>query len=312
MAAALRLLASRGTTALFLGVLLGLAWPDLAAVSRPLLAPIVGALLFFSLLAIDWPAVMAHLRSPLILAVCLAWVLVVAPLGSALVLSRIESPQALDSAIVLMACAPPILGSTAIALLLRLDGALTLMISIVATLIAPLTIPPLALNLLGIEIAIGPGPLMLRLATLVGLPFLLALVARRAIGRPAIARRATEINGILVFLMLIFAIAIMAEGAVVLRRDPIHFLHWALASLVANVLLQAATVVCFRWRGWRFALTLGLLTGNTNMGLLLATLPAGTDKDILLYFALAQLPMYMLPALQKRLYRRLIPTPEQP
>ena len=84
-----------------------------------------------------------------------------------------------------------------------------------------------------------------------------------------------------------------------------------MAGFAANIALQALTAILFCWRGWRFALTLGLLTGNTNMGLLMATLPRDTHNDILLYFALAQLPMYMLPALQKHLYRRLLAPPRK-
>jgi BASS family bile acid:Na+ symporter len=43
------------------------------------------------------------------------------------------------------------------------------------------------------------------------------------------------------------------------------------------------------------------------MGLLLAALPAGVDPDIALFFALAQIPMYVLPALIRPLVRRLVP-----
>jgi BASS family bile acid:Na+ symporter len=42
------------------------------------------------------------------------------------------------------------------------------------------------------------------------------------------------------------------------------------------------------------------------MGLLLAAVPASADFDVVLFFAVAQLPMYMLPALLLPLYRRLL------
>ncbi len=42
------------------------------------------------------------------------------------------------------------------------------------------------------------------------------------------------------------------------------------------------------------------------MGLLLAVLPAGLHHDIALYFALAQFPIYILPALLKPLYGGLL------
>ena len=306
MAFALRYLADKGTSALFLGILLGLALPDLAALARPLIAPVVAGLLYFSLLLIDGPSVRAHLRRPALLLLSLAWVLGGSALVVVLLLSQSELPESLESAIVLMACAPPILGSTAIAVLLRLDTALTLVLSIAATLVVPLTLPPLALILLDLELSIGPGQLMLYLGILVGLPFLLAMATRGTVGLARLHRHGREINGMLVLLMLVFAVAIMADAAVVLRSDWGHFLEWTLAGFLANIFLQFITALLFFWCGWRFALTLGLMTGNANMGLLLASLPADSDRDILLYFGLAQLPMYMLPALQKPLYRRLI------
>ena len=43
------------------------------------------------------------------------------------------------------------------------------------------------------------------------------------------------------------------------------------------------------------------------MGLLLVVLPAGLHPDIALYFALAQFPIFILPAVLKPLYGRLLP-----
>src|SRR3546814_18528910 len=68
----------------------------------------------------------------------------------------------------------------------------------------------------------------------------------------------------------------------------------------------------FAWLGRRRALTVGLISGNCNMGLLLAAFPPGTDGDVVLYFAVAQIPMYMLPALLLPLYRRLVGDPAAP
>lgn len=53
-------------------------------------------------------------------------------------------------------------------------------------------------------------------------------------------------------------------------------------------------------------MTIGVLSGNCNMGLLLAALPTEGNFDILLFFAVAQIPMYMLPALLLGFYRRLL------
>jgi BASS family bile acid:Na+ symporter len=56
--------------------------------------------------------------------------------------------------------------------------------------------------------------------------------------------------------------------------------------------------------GRRSALTVGFASGNRNMGLLLAVLPAESPPDVLLFFVLAQLPIYILPAVLGPAYRR--------
>jgi BASS family bile acid:Na+ symporter len=54
------------------------------------------------------------------------------------------------------------------------------------------------------------------------------------------------------------------------------------------------------------ALTIGLCSGNRNLAVVIAVLPAGVHPDILLYFAMMQFPIYMLPALQVPLYRQVL------
>ena len=84
---------------------------------------------------------------------------------------------------------------------------------------------------------------------------------------------------------------------------------WLVAAFLANPLLQALGTLAFAWLGRRRALTVGLMTGNCNMGLLLAALPPGADFDVVLFFALAQVPMYMLPRLLLPVYRSALSHP---
>jgi BASS family bile acid:Na+ symporter len=48
-----------------------------------------------------------------------------------------------------------------------------------------------------------------------------------------------------------------------------------------------------------------LQSGNRNMGLVLVALQGKAGLDVLVFFALSQIPMYTLPALLKPLYARL-------
>ena len=70
--------------------------------------------------------------------------------------------------------------------------------------------------------------------------------------------------------------------------------------------MQLAGALAFVWIGpWR-ALTAGYASGNRNMGILLGALPASLAPDIVLYIAMLQLPIYVMPALLAPLYRRLL------
>jgi BASS family bile acid:Na+ symporter len=308
MSRILAFLGARAAWLMFTGVFVGLLLPDLAALCRPLLAPAVVAILAGSLLRVDWRRLGDHARRPMLAVLLVGWLMVVAPTALWVLASPVGLPPALLAALVLMAAAPPILGSAFIALVLGLDAALALLIALAATLVAPLTVPPVALVLLGLELSVGLGELMARLATVVAAAFALFLAVRRLAPAGWLEQRAAQIDGALVFSMLVFAVAIMDGVQAALLERPMYVGLLVLAAFVANPVLQVLGATAFAWLGRRAALTIGLMTGNCNMGLLLASLPASADFEIQMFFAVAQLPMFMLPALLAPLYRRLLGT----
>ncbi len=306
MSRLLAFLGGHATWVLFVGVFLGLALPSLAALARPLLAPAVAVLLTATLVRIDWQIMLGYLRRPWLAAVITLWLLLGAPLLMAAALAFLPLPGALATALVLMAAAPPILSAAPIAMILGLDGALALVAALAATLLTPLTVPPLALALLGLELDIGVVEFMTRLSLVVAAAFAAALVIRRLIGRERLPRVATHLDGLVVAVMLIFAVAIMDGVTATVMTRPMTVALWLAVAFVANPALQVVGTLAFAWLGRRRALTVGLISGNCNMGLLLAAFPPGTDFDVVLYFAVAQLPMYMLPAVLLPFYRRLV------
>lgn len=309
--APLAFIGRHATTVLFLGVFIGLAAPPLATLLRPLLPLAVLLLLTATLLRLDWGAIGQELRRPGLQALLLGWHSVVTPLLMTLVLLPLPLPAGLAAALVLMCAAPPIIGAAALAALLGLEGALALVAGLVATLSTPLILPPLTLELLDLELGVSLWTLMGRLLLLISVAVTLAVVVRRLVGRQRLAALSRPLDGLFVLVMLVFAVAIMDGVTDRVIADPATALLWVGAAWLANPLLQVAGALLF-WRlGRRRALTLALTTGNRNMGLLLAALPAGVDPDITLFFALAQIPMYVLPALVRPLVRRLVP-PHEP
>ncbi len=304
MVRVLAFLGGNAIPALFLGVFLGLLLPDLAALARPLLGPCVVILLLATLLRVDWDGLRLYARRPGLGIMATIWLLIASPiLVWALVVPLGLLPPALSTALVLMAAAPPILGATSIAIILGLDGALIMVVTLLASLLAPLTIPPLALALLGLQLEVSVLEFTLRLSAVVFLAFAGALVLRRLTTPEWLASRARHIDGLVVVVMVVFAVAIMAGVTDTLIERPGTVALWVLAAFLANPLLQALGALAFVWLGRRAALTIGLASGNCNMGLLMAALPPDSDYDVFLFFALAQLPMYMLPAALSPLYR---------
>lgn len=300
------------TTVLFLAVFVGLALPALAALARPLLPPCVVLLLTATLLRLDWRAIGLELRRPGLQVLLFPWHQMVLPLvvfGCCLLLPL---PPALATALVLMTAAPPIMSAAALATLLGLAGPLALVTALVGTLLTPVVLPPLALELLDLHLDIGLATFMGRLALLIGAALVLAWVLRRLAGTPRLMALAQPIDGAVVLLMLVFVVGIMDGVTARALERPDIALGWLAAACLANPLLQALGVAAF-WRlGRSQALTVGLTSGNRNMGLLLAALPGSVEYDVVLYFGLAQIPMYVLPALSRRLYRRLLTQPPAP
>jgi len=293
---------------LAVGVLAGLVWPKLASLLAPLLAPTVFVVLTLTAVRADWHDIAAYVRRPAAPATVVIWVLLVSPVVTLLVARALHLPPPLVTAVVLMAAAPPVMASLAFALLLRLDLAMSVISTFVATVLVPVSLPPMALMLLDLEIEMNVVEFMLRLATLTVGAFALAAILRRLVPASRIQAIAPQIDGVAVLVLVLFAIAIMdgVRDAMLMRPDYVALT--LVTAFGANVGLQALGSLLFLSLGRRRALTAGFVSGNRNMALVLAALAGSADFDVTLYFAIGQIPLYMLPALLAPLYRRLLKT----
>lgn len=288
------------------GVLLGLLIPPLARLVAPLLVPTLLIPLALALVRLDWGAFRVHAGRPLLVAVLVIWMLGVSPVLMSAALAPFDLPAALRQALVLSAASSPIVSCAAISLILGLDAALAVVVVLLSTALVPLTLPPVALALLGLKLEIEIGSFMLRLGLLVGVTFAAAVAIRSLVPAKVLERNARLLDGVAVFNMLLFAIAIMHGVAALALERPGYVLGVTVAAFAANVLLQALGTAVF-WRlGPRAALTAGLMTGNCNMGLVMVGLGPQADIDLVAFFAMGQLPMYMLPGLLFPVYRRVL------
>ncbi len=288
------------------GIFAGLLLPDLASLMRPMFELSVLLLLTASLVKIDWVSVGGYLRRPGLAGSAALWQMLVAPVLVAGLLQFVELPPGLEMAMVLMAAAPPVTASPAIAEFIGLDGPLVLVLMVWTTLLLPLTVTPLALWLLDLELAMGAGPFFLRIAAFVAIPFVAAAAIRRAMPAGWPERRRESIDGFIVVMLVVFAVAVMDGVTARLLAEPLYVAGFVVAATALNLALQAAGAGMFLWLGRRGALSIGLVGGYRNIGVMLVATAGVAGPDMWLFVAVAQIPMYILPALTNRLYRRVL------
>jgi BASS family bile acid:Na+ symporter len=300
-------MARRGGVLLAGCIFVGLALPPLAAMLRDTLTITVAGLMTLVLLRIDLKQVLAYLRRPLLVAALLAWLLIACPLIVYAIVRAMGLDGPLGAAVVIMATGCAATSSPAFARLVGLDASVSLVVAVVSTLLVPFTAPPLALGLLGIDLAISLWALMGRLALIVGLPLLASLVIRRLVAAPTLGAWSGRIDGTVVLLLVMYGIGVMDGMQAKLLAEPAWVLGGIALAFLGNFGLNALTALAMLPAGRSVALAAGLLSGNRNMALYLAVLPAATEPGILLFFALCQFPLFLSPFLLRPVYDRLRP-----
>jgi BASS family bile acid:Na+ symporter len=87
--------------------------------------------------------------------------------------------------------------------------------------------------------------------------------------------------------------------------QPLRVAGFVVAAFAANLSFQLLGAAAFAGLPRRTALALGVTSGNRNLAILVGSLGASVPPDVFLYFAVGQLPIYLLPGLLAPIYRRL-------
>jgi BASS family bile acid:Na+ symporter len=300
---------ARASKILALCLFVGIAFPDLAAAARPFLLPAVTMLLASAILRMDWTRLADPLRQPAKIAILVVLLMVGVPL-LAVPLADAMLPGPLARAIGLFSSAPMLVSVTAYAIMLGLDARWALVLLVATSLAVPLTLPPLAAMLLHLDVAIGAGDLLLRLAGLVGGAFAAAYAIRKLAGAERLKRHDGAIGGLGVLVLVVFAFGAVDGFADAIRSDPAKVALYMAAAFGANFGLQALTAAVLvpfeRVLGLTRAesLTASLAAGNRNFALVVGAIGTGSDSDLFLYFTCMQFPIYMTPFLLGAIYRR--------
>jgi len=312
ISAALSWLGRQGTRAVAASIFIGIVTPPLAALFKPIFPFALFALLCLAFLRVDPAEVRAHFSRPLIVGAASAWMMLATPLLIGLALVLLNLPERLPGlyvAMILQAAAPPVISAPTLAALMGLDAALSLATLVICTAVTPLTAPMFATLFVGPAMAISPITLGAKLLALLAGAAIVAFVVRRLAGKPWIARQSERIDGLSVVALFVFAVGLMDGVLASIISEPGTVLGLTLLSFALAFGLMALTAAVFAWLGMGQALALGLAAGNRNMGLMLAAAGAAVPEISWLYFAIAQLPIYLMPAMLKPLARRVAPIP---
>jgi len=313
LAAALAWLGRQGTRAVAASIFIGVMVPPLAALLKPGFPYALFVLLCLAFLRVDPAEVRAHFSRPLVVGAAAAWMMLATPPMIALALLAFGMSDRLPGlyvAMILQAAAPPVISAPTLAALMGLDAALSLATLVVCTAVTPVTAPIFAALFVGPGMPISPVALGAKLLALLAGAAIIAALVRRLRGREWVARQSERIDGLSVVALFFFAVALMDGVLVAMINEPLKMLGLTALSFALSLGLAALTAFVFARLGMGQALALGLAAGNRNMGLMLAAAGAAVPELTWLYFAVAQFPIYLMPAMLKPLARRLAPAPQ--
>jgi hypothetical protein len=306
--AGLAWLGRRGTKAVAISILLGIALPPLGALLRPFFPETVFLLLCLAFLRVEPGALRAQLARPWLLLGAAVWTMLIVPVlvGASLnafgVVNR--SPDLL-LALMLNVVAPPIFSSPALAALMGLNAAVTLALLIACAAATPFLAPALIALFVGPAVTFSPLALGLRLVLMLAGAACVGTAIRSFAGKAAVERRAESIDGLNVVVLFLFALALMGDVAANTIADPLFVLGLLALSTAVMLGLSLVTALIFAGAGLRTALPLAHAGGARNTGLMLAAAAGAVPELVWLYVALLQIPIYALPLIAKPLLRRL-------
>ncbi|MCK9919031.1 hypothetical protein MXD81_58885 [Microbacteriaceae bacterium K1510] len=306
LVAALSWIGRTGTRGLAVSIFLGLAVPQLAAYVKPYLGEIVFILLLFSYLRTDPHAFRGYLRAPALPLIASLWVMVALPLllGSVYAFSgaRTAFPD-LYAIIILHAVVAPITSSAAFAALMGLDVALSLIVLIASSAISPITSVAFSYLFLGTSL-FSPLELGAKLFFFYAAAGAGAYVIRRVAGQSWIEKQRESIDGLNMIALFAFAIVAMENVPRHVIADPLFALGLLGFVVIVTCVPLALTVPVFaRWGSDR-SLAIGFCASFRNLGVVVAALGPAVSDAAWFYFALVQLPIYVMPAVVKALAKR--------
>jgi BASS family bile acid:Na+ symporter len=304
------LISRYGTRIIAVAVVVGLFVQPLAAVLRPYIGDFVVVMLTVSLLRTDLAALLERVRKPLRVVAGAAFVSVVLPLvvlTAATAWGPPLSAPVVLAVIFLFTVPPPIVSAPALAFLMGLDGTLVLAVMLTSTVAMPVTAPAIASLFVADTLPIGALDLAVRLAGIIGVSVVAATVLRALLGQRRIAAARPLLDTVGVTIAGLFAIGAMDSVGVRVVEDPLFTLAAGIGAFAIGVAQMAVTYAAFRPFTGPDAVAIAYAAASRNAGVVVAALGVmALDDTLWLFFALSQLPIFILPLALEPVSKRLL------
>ena len=304
--AGLEAIGRRGSETLAASIVIGIAVPPLSALLKPVFAEVLFVLLVLSFLRVDPAALRRYATRPALVLAAAAWSMLAVPIAAGGMLAfagLADAAPSIYTALILQALAPPMVSAPALAALMGLDAALSLATVTVCLAVAPATAAFFAALLLGETGGLTPMALGGRTLLMLAGAAMVAALIRRLAGDDAVARQSGRIDGLNVIALFVFAASFMDGVLVHMFASPLAAAGLVALAFAVPIVLGLVTAFVFARAGRAHAFALAVTTALRNMGLMAAAAGGAVPDLAWLYFAYAQLPVYLMPQLAKWLVR---------
>lgn len=205
--------------------------------------------------------------------------------------------------LLLSACGGTIFGAPAFAKVMKLDSQLTLLGVILATLLIPVVLPLFAALFLGKQEPLDYVAYLVRLLIFIVLPFILVWIYQLRFPQSS-DDHGKSFERMSVIFLIIFGIAVMEGIGYRFVNQTLSTLGLLLFAFFVHLLFFFSTKLVFRSEGPIGSGTAGLLSSYRNLALLLAVGGSILPKDFIVFVALWQIPMYVMPSLARFIYKK--------
>jgi arsenite transporter len=203
------------------------------------------------------------------------------------------------SGVLLSMLAPPVGSAAAIAAILGLQPRLALIVSIVLTVLAPLSMPLLG-KMLGNDITLNMLFIAERLTVIIGAAGVIAAITLRWRKQTSwMLPNSSAAAGVAVIGLAIVGLATTDGIRASWRMDAYLFLDYAVAAILVNVAVTLLSASLFAATGFKNACTIGLVSGNRNVTLAWAAAGGTLSTFTEAYIAACVIPILSLPLLIK-------------